>query len=171
MDDPTKTFLILPEQAVHDDAIEALQAEAFGPGRFARSAFRIREQARHRTELSYVAMSNGVMIGSVRMTVIEIGGVEGLLLGPLVVHPDHKNRGAGRALVAKACEAAVDRFGFVLLVGDLPYYRPLGFEPVGPPGAVRLPGPVDPQRLLVRWLSEDRLQLAGLVRGRTQARR
>lgn len=162
-----KTSLILPELAEHHDAVEDLQAEAFGPGRFARAAFRIREQAPHRPELSYVAFMDGLLIGSVRMTVIEVGAEEGLLLGPLVVHPDHKNRGAGRALVAKACMAAAAAgYDFVLLVGDQPYYGPLGFAPVEPSKAVTLPGPVDPARTLVRFLSDRRPALAGMIRGR-----
>lgn len=166
MDHLADTFVILPERPAHDDAIDALQAEAFGPGRFARAAFRIREQAPHRPELSYVAVAGNRLIGSVRMTFIDVGTAKGLLLGPLVVHPGYKNRGAGRALVAKACGVAGGDDGFVLLVGDLPYYQPLGFAPISPPGAVKFPGPVDPLRVLVRWLSGGRPALAGIVRGR-----
>jgi predicted N-acetyltransferase YhbS len=39
----------------------------------------------------------------------------------------------------------------VLLVGDEPYYGPLGFRPVKK-GDVKMPGPVDPARLLVAEL-------------------
>ena len=39
----------------------------------------------------------------------------------------------------------------ILLVGDLPYFGPLGFEVV-PAGRIALPGPVDPRRVLWRAL-------------------
>jgi predicted N-acetyltransferase YhbS len=37
---------------------------------------------------------------------------------------------------------------FVLLVGDQDYYCPLGWQPTTP-GAIRFPGPVDPNRVLL----------------------
>lgn len=36
----------LPEQPAHDLEIEHINAEAFGPGRFARAAYKIREADR-----------------------------------------------------------------------------------------------------------------------------
>ena len=52
-------------------------------------------------------------------------------------------------LVRKCVEAAsATGAGFVLLVGDEPYYGPLGFLRVSP-GRVGLPGPVAPHRLLL----------------------
>jgi predicted N-acetyltransferase YhbS len=145
--------------------IESLHADAFGPGRFARTAFRLREGAMHDPTLSFVAVVAEDLIASVRLTPIVIGQRRGLLLGPLAVRPTHKGRGAGKQLVrigiAEAREAG---HAVVLLVGDLPYYGPLGFEQV-PPYAVTLPGPVDPERLLAAALAPGALDgLAGMVR-------
>ncbi|MCR9123489.1 MAG: N-acetyltransferase [Phyllobacteriaceae bacterium] len=161
--------LIAPERAECADAIEALHAEAFGPGRFTRAAFRLREQGPHDPALSFVALSpGGDLLGSVRLTpVVAAGsGHHGHLLGPLAVAPDHKNQGFGRALVARAVEAASATKGsdYVLLVGDAPYYAPLGFHQV-PAGRLRLPGPVDPRRLLAHPLGHDEIvaALAGVV--------
>ena len=42
----------------------------------------------------------------------------------------------------------------VILVGDPPYYGPLGFEKVAY-NALTFPGPVDPGRVLVVPLGED----------------
>lgn len=130
-------------------AIEALQADAFGPGRFAKTAFRLREGVDHDARLSFVGMSGDVFAGSVWLTPITIGGAPSQLLGPLAVAPVFKNKGLGRLLVNQALKTA-SAFGerSVLLVGDAPYYGPLGFEPV-PPGSITLPGPVDPARVLV----------------------
>ena len=147
-------------------AVEALQRAAFGPGAYARAAFRVREQAPHDASLSFVTSVDGRLIASVRLTPIEVGERVGLLLGPLVVEPSFKNLGYGKALLRKSVDAArAQRWRFVLLVGDEPYYGPFGFRRV-PPGAVRMPGPVDPRRLLVNELAEGEVgRLHGDVRG------
>jgi len=145
-----------------EPAIEALHAEAFGPGRFARAAYRLREGVAHDPGLSFVAHDGERMIASVRMTEIAIGGRPVLLLGPLVVLPDYKGQGAGRSLVRMAVAAAGETgHEVVMLVGDLDYYGPLGFSQL-PRYQVTLPGPVDPDRVLVAGLVEDALEgLAG----------
>ena len=162
-------FVIAPERAECADIIEALHESAFGPGRFSRAAFRLREQGPHDPALSFVALSpQGAMLGSVRMTQVAAsqGGHRGHLLGPLAVDPAYKSRGIGKALVRRAVGAAaqVDGAQFVLLVGDAPYYAPLGFAPV-PAGRLFLPGPVDPNRLLAHPLGHDGVVegLAGMV--------
>lgn len=159
-------FHIRPEEPADDPAIVALQAAAFGPGAYARAAFRVREQAPHDPALAFVGLLDGRLVASVRLTPVRIGAAPGLLLGPLVVDPAEKNRGYGKALVRHAVAAAADRDrGFVLLVGDEPYYGPLGFSRL-PPGRVRMPGPVDPARLLIAELKEGAAaELAGTVQG------
>ncbi|WP_269580571.1 GNAT family N-acetyltransferase [Roseibium sp. Sym1] len=158
------TWVIRPEQISDNDAIEALQAEAFGPGRFARTAFRIRENVPHRADLSFVGLAGEKVAGSIRLSPIRIGDSDALLLGPLTVSPDFKNRGLGKALMRTAMEAAAaagDRV--VLLVGDAPYYSPFGFQQV-PFGRISLPGPVDPARLLVALLNDGDMP-SGAVHG------
>ena len=138
----------LPEAPAHDAEIEAINAEAFGPGRFARAAYRIREGGPHERGLSFVALNDGVVIASVRLTRIAAGAGRALLLGPLAVRPAFKNIGIGRQLVAIALEAA-EKAGApaVVLVGDEPYYGPLGFNRI-PRGQISMPRPVDLNRLL-----------------------
>ena len=94
---------------------------------------------------------------------IAIEDTAGLLLGPLAVHPDMQGQGVGLALMQDAL-AAIDEnlFAFTLLVGDLPYYQKGGFA-IAAPG-VKLPGPVDPQRLLVRGEAKLCAALSGMVR-------
>ncbi len=90
--------------------------------------------------------------------------MKGHLLGPLAVRPSHKNRGIGRELVRIAVEAA-RRQGSegVILVGDPPYYQPLGFEKVAY-GALEFPGPVDPNRVLIVPMGEDvHARLKGII--------
>ncbi|CUA92262.1 GNAT family N-acetyltransferase [Pannonibacter indicus] len=160
----TENWFVRLETPSDEAAIEALQAEAFGPGRFARTAFRIREGVPHSAELSYVGTADGSIAGSVRLTPIRIGETPAMLLGPLTVAPEYKNRGLGKLLLRTALDEA-RRLGetAVLLVGDPPYYGPLGFAPV-PFGQITLPGPVDPARLLVACLTDAPMP-SGAVRG------
>lgn len=134
-----------------DDAfIEDLQAIAFGPGRFSRTAFRVRERFPIDPTLSLVSEVDGVPSGSVWMTPISVGGMKGYLLGPLATHPNFRKRGAGKLLAREVTKRALERGEghFVLLVGDQDYYCPLGWE-ITTPGAIQFPGPVDPTRVLL----------------------
>lgn len=155
-------FAFRPELPADTAEIDALHAQAFGPGRFARAAFRLREDVPHDPALSFVATADGALAASVRLTPIRIGGRPALLLGPLAVKPPHKGRGAGKQLVRIALSAAAEAgHRVVLLVGDEPYYGPLGFRRLGR-GAITLPAPVDPDRVLVAGLTPDALDgLAG----------
>ncbi|MBB4006360.1 GNAT family N-acetyltransferase [Allorhizobium taibaishanense] len=148
-------LVYLTEDASHDAIIELINAEAFGPGRFVKAAARIREQGPHDRTLSFVCADRGETIASVRMTPVLAGSVTGHMLGPLAVRPSHKCLGIGRELVRIAIEAA-RRAGSeaVILVGDPPYYMPLGFEKIAYK-ALEFPGPVDPNRVLVVPLVEN----------------
>ena len=149
----------VPELPAHDPEIEHINAEAFGPGRFTRAAYHVREGGPHRRDLSFVALDGGAVVASVRMTPIAAGEGRALLLGPLAVRPAFKNLGIGRKLVAIALEAArKDGCGLVVLVGDGPYYGPLGFDKVVPPGQLVMPRPVDPRRLLAAELAPGALE-------------
>lgn len=143
---------IQPETPEDDPAIEKLSERTFGPGRFARSAYRLREGVEHRRELSYTARIGTLLVGSVRLTPIKIGGAAAVLLGPLTVEPPFRSRGVGRALMDASMTAAKDAgVKLILLVGDEPYYGRLGFRKVEH-GRVKLPGPVDPDRVLIAEL-------------------
>lgn len=142
----------LPELPAHDPEIEHINAEAFGPGRFARAAYKIREGGPHERALSFVATHEGAVIASVRLTRVAAGEGRALLLGPLAVRPDYKNLGIGRKLVRISVEAAEKvGAGAVILVGDEPYYGPLGFVRV-PRGQIAMPRPVDLGRILAAEL-------------------
>lgn len=148
------------------ETIERLHERAFGPGRFARAAERVREQARSEPGLSFVARVATLVVGSVRLTPIHIGETKALMLGPLAVEPAFRSRGIGRALLEKAiAQAEAREFPAIMLVGDESYYGRLGFKRVAP-GTIVMPGPVDPMRVLLRTTREDeRASIMGLVRG------
>jgi predicted N-acetyltransferase YhbS len=135
-------------------AIVRLHERTFGPGRLAKTAYRIREGAEHELELSFTARIGTLMIGSVRLTPIRIGVAKALLLGPLTIEPPFRTRGIGRALIARAlAEAKAKGHQLVVLVGDEPYYGKSGFKRI-PKGRAVMPGPVDLARVLVCELVE-----------------
>ena len=147
-------LVIQPESEGDALAVERLHERTFGPGRYARSAYRIREGRGHLPALSFVARIGTLMVGSIRLTPICIGDTPALLLGPLTVEPPFRSRGVGSALMARALKDARDKgHKLVVLVGDEPYYSRVGFKAV-PKGRATMPGPVDYKRLLVAELVE-----------------
>lgn len=141
-------FTLRPQTEADQPAIDRLNARAFGPGRFARSAYRLREEVPADPALSYVALVGTLLVGANQMTPILIGTTAALLLGPLAVDPAFQKGGIGEALALKSMAAArATGHTLVVLVGDLPYYARLGFKVV-PDGRIEFVGPVDPARLL-----------------------
>ena len=163
MNDLSLTIL----QETPDDAlaIERLHERTFGPGRYARTAVRIREGAAHRLDLSFTARIGTLLVGSVRLMPVRIGETPALMLGPLTIEPPFRRRGIGLALMQRAL--AVAKAGgqrLVVLVGDEPYYAKAGFKRI-PKGRARMPGPVDPRRLLVTELAEGAFEgVSGPIR-------
>ena len=159
------TWQIRLEAPQDAERVEALNAESFGPGRFAKSAYRLREGVHPVAALSFVAVENEVLRGSVRFWPIRVGGHEELLLGPLAVQSDQRGRGIGIALMQAGIAAAQKGpWRAILLVGDEPYYTKVGFSRL-PPGRVKFPGPVDQNRILGLSLKAgELLTLSGQVR-------
>lgn len=125
--------------------VEALVDAAFGPGRFGKTAERLREGSR--PVLSLVARRGRELVGTVRLWPVRVGEAQALFLGPIAVDAGTRGEGVGAALV----EAAIDRSRkagarTILLVGDLSFFGRFGFEIAE---GVRLPGPVDPRRVLM----------------------
>ena len=147
------SLTIRAETADDAEAIERLHERTFGPGRYAKTAYRIREGGPHALALSFTARIGTLLVGSVRLTPISVGGTPALLLGPLTVEPPFRDRGIGFALIERAlAEARRQGHRLALLVGDEPYYGRAGFKRV-PKGRAMMPGPVDPERLLVAELA------------------
>jgi len=158
-------WVIRPEDEKDESFIEALVAASFGPGRYAKSAYRLREGVRAEPGLSFVAIEDGILRGSVRFWPVFVGASPALLLGPLAVQNGQRGRGIGIALMNRGIEEAGTRgHRAIILVGDLPYYSRVGFGQLTR-GSVRFPGPVDPARVLGLALEQGALaDLSGPVR-------
>jgi predicted N-acetyltransferase YhbS len=159
------SLTILAESPNDALAIERLHERTFGPGRFARSAYRLRESKGHVLALSFTARIGTLLVGSVRLTAVCVGDTPALLLGPLTVEPPFRTHGIGTALVRRALEEAKAKgHTLVVLVGDEPIYAKSGFKRV-PKGQVKLPGPVDPARLLIAELVPGAFEgVSGMIR-------
>jgi len=157
----TPALTLAHETPADAPAIEALLDRAFGPGRFVKVSERVREIADFAPELSFCAFEAGRLLGVVRMWRVAVGGRPAVFLGPLAVEAGDRRAGLGALLVERACEAA-EAAGepAVLLVGDEAYFQRVGFA-VAP--SVRLPGPVDPARVLCRRFDAHIRADAGLA--------
>ena len=156
MSDPALQLSIVVSAAAPGDgpAIERLSERAFGPGRFARTAYRLREGVSEAGIQRFVARVSTLLVGANQLTPIRCGTAPALLLGPLIVDPAFQSRGVARALVGVALDAGrAAGHRLVILVGDEPYYTRFGFKRV-PPNRLVMPGPVDPMRLLYLELED-----------------
>jgi len=154
--------LIRNEEPNDAAQIAALVERAFGPGRYAKAAERLREGNTPRADLSFVAEAEGRLVGSVRLWPVRVGGASAILLGPIAVDSDERGAGLGQELVERACAAAqAAGCAAVLLVGDLPWFERMGFQVAR---GVTMPGPADPRRVLVKELQHGAAEtLQGLV--------
>lgn len=160
--------------------VEGLLDVAFGPGRFALSAYRLREGVKPVLELSVLARDEfGSVSGSIRFWPVRAGedGNPALLLGPVAVHPTRQGEGLGSLLITDGLERARSSgWKAVFLIGDEPYYSRFGF--VRCP-EVAFPAPTDPARILVnvldsaevgpisgeirKWQSDSNWSVSGLL--------
>ncbi|MEH6664113.1 MAG: N-acetyltransferase [Brevundimonas sp.] len=157
---PLSQPVAIQAETVFDAAAVARVIEtAFGPGRLAKTAERLREG--RDPAVGFVARQDGRIIGSVRLWTVTIGGAPALFLGPIAVERTERNAGIGADLVATCVDWAREAgTSGVLLVGDPPYFERFGFQRIA---GAHMPGPVDPARLL--WLALDAVEApAGPVR-------
>lgn len=153
----TDTNAIASERPEDESAVEALILAAFGPGRFAKTAERLREGSA--PAAAFVAHEAGEVVGSVRLWPIRVGETPALFLGPIAVDATRRSTGRGAELVAACMDyARVSGTGGVLLVGDRAYFERFGFAPAS--DAI-LPGPVDRRRVL--WLGVRETTVEGAV--------
>ena len=141
-------FRLRDERAGDVAAREALLDDAFGASRFEKTCERLREGRAAADGLSFVAMADGKLVGTLRFWHVEAGDRVGLMLGPLAVSTVHRSLGIGRAMIDHGLHRA-RKLGHpaVILVGDAPYYGRFGFD-AGCVSGLALPGPVDRNRFL-----------------------
>ncbi|RPF72358.1 GNAT family N-acetyltransferase [Aurantiacibacter spongiae] len=150
------TATIVPLADIDPALIEDLLDRAFGEGRQARTAYRVREGMNWLPALSFAALDEeDYLVGSIQVWPVALTDPRGrrhplLMVGPVAVVPHLQGTGYGRALMA-AMAGAIDPAAALpqVLVGDPEYYERFGFI-AAPAAGWSLPGPYDQRRLLVR---------------------
>lgn len=163
--DATNITVIKPETSHQDSAINNLIYKVFGPGRYVKTAERLREGNHPYPDLSLVAMKGDALLGSVRLWPVGVKSddnetsTEVAFLGPITVDPVVQGGGIGSQLVEAALEKAFAKgLRAVVLVGDYDYFKRFGFERA----QLSLPGPADPRRILIAY-APDAAPLTGKV--------
>jgi predicted N-acetyltransferase YhbS len=163
---------LVPLEAIEPQVVERLLDRAFGPDRHGRTAYMLRSGTRAIPPLSFGAVEDGALVGSIQCWPVVLAADEGgeipmVLVGPVAVAPDRQRDGIGRDLVEASLFAALAHRldDAMMLIGDPEYYgRFFGFSAEHTEGW-RLPGPFEPRRLLAR--GERVPHAAGLVTPRT----
>lgn len=160
---------ILPLSAVDPVLVEELLDAAFGEGRRARTAYRIRTGMDWLPGLSFAALDEeDYVVGTIQLWPVALtdgsGGAHPLLmLGPVAVMPGRQGEGFGKALIATALGAIEDAAPLPqVLIGDLDYYSQWGFSAERTAGW-RCPGAWDPARLLARCDTPEILPREGML--------
>lgn len=173
MDEVTITLIQLAQ--VEPEMIEQVLDRAFGPGRFERTAYKVREGMDWLPALSFAALdADELLVGTIQVWPVALTDLEGrqhpmLMVGPVAVVPERQREGFGKALMLAmlaALDAKKDQGRAPLpqvLIGDEEYYgRFFGFS-AGPTGGWNLPGPYEKHRLLVRAADPAALPRAGML--------
>ena len=156
-------YVIVQDAPEHSAAIDALYDEVFGPGRFAKTAERLREGNAKIADASLVAVDSEGVTGVVRVWPVTVGEKgRAAFLGPIAVAERRRGNGVAFKLMERAIGVCREQgYAAVILVGDLDYYDRFGFKPSG--DRFQLPGPVDQHRVLIRDLSDRAPTLKGAL--------
>lgn len=157
---------IIPETPAADAAaIEALFDATFGPGHFAKTAERLRENSQSLPQITRVARLHGAVIGVCRVwpLVVGLARAPALFYGPVAVAPGHRGSRLGLTITGEALEAGT-RAGWpaAILIGASGYFGEIGFT-VTPKHQLQFPGPQNPARVMWRDLAGEASTLSGLV--------
>lgn len=160
---------IVVETSAHEAVVDKMVANAFGPDRFAKTVYRLRDDVAPVASLSLVMLDGEEVVGTLRFWPILIGGLTpALLLGPLVASADRQGQGIGTSLMEEGlARAAAQGHRIVILVGDAPYYRRFGFT-TALARSLKLPGWVDQKRFLAHELVVGAMAGASGIIGKTR---
>ena len=161
---------LLPLSDIEPQAVEALLDAAFGTDRFGRTAYRIREGVDAVPSLSFAAVVDGVLIGTIQCWPVAHRAADGtatplVMVGPVAVRPEVQRGGHGRMLMTHMLDAAeTGADGALMMIGDPEYYgRFFGFD-ADATGEWELPGPFEKRRLLARAVNGHDLPAgAGMI--------
>ena len=141
---------LLRERPRDGEAIDEMTAAAFGPDRFHKTVYRLREEVPPIRDLCFVALDQkGRMVASIRNWPILINERwPAVLLGPLAIAPELRGLGYGKALMWHSmAQSRMLGHSRIILVGDPEYYNQFGFRRDLALN-IQLPGWVEERRFL-----------------------
>ena len=167
------TASLIPLEAVDPAMIEEVLDRAFGPDRFARTAYRIREGMPWLPGLSLAALDeHDMLVGTIQCWPIGLqtkqGQVPLVMVGPVAVVPERQGEGFGvglmSAMIAEDARlaGAGGRALPQVLIGDADYYGRWGFS-AALTGGWHCPGPYEPHRLLARGSALAAMPAEGML--------
>jgi predicted N-acetyltransferase YhbS len=161
---------LIPLGGVDPQMVEDLLDRAFGPGRFARTAYKVREGTETLPALSLAALDESeLLVGTIQAWPVALTDPDGrvhpmIMVGPVAVLPERQGEGFGTALMLAQQQAIGDGPATLpqMLIGDVPYYSRFGFSADHTQGW-SLPGPYEKDRLLVRCQNPAILPREGML--------
>ena len=157
--------VLRPEDPSDADLVETLYAVAFGPGRFSRTAYRLREGVPHDAATSFVAERRGLVIGAIRQTRVSVASRRALNspFGPPSQSAETaaRARGIGHAAFleppSRRGEPGSVAHVFVTATIERSYDRPVpGSDALRPTKAVSFQAPWSKHRVFQRPFVEKR---------------
>jgi predicted N-acetyltransferase YhbS len=148
--------------SVRANDVETLLDDAFGADRHQRTAYVLRQGTSFIEYLSFAVLEHTVLVGSIQCWPVMVDQVPLILVGPVAVSPKHQNQGIGRRLMHAATGALKVDDPPTVMIGDPEYYGKFGFV-ADYTGGWTLPGPWEPDRLLLRNPDNVVLPVAGLL--------
>lgn len=160
---------VVPLHIIDSYEVEALLDAAFGDDRHLRTAYRLRRDMSAIDALSFAVVNEReLLLGSIQCWPVKIIDDNGfdtplIMVGPVAVSPDRQNSGIGGQLMAAMLSAADTKScPAMMMIGDPEYYNRFGFSAQHSAGWA-LPGPWEPQRLLLRNIGKHLLPKNGLL--------
>jgi predicted N-acetyltransferase YhbS len=141
---------LLRERPRDGEAIEEMTAAAFGPDRFHKTVYRLREDVPPLRDLCFVALDQkGRLVASIRNWPVLINERwPAVMLGPLAIAPELRGLGYGKALMWHSmAQSRIQGHSRIILVGDPEYYNQFGFRRDLALN-IQLPGWVEERRFL-----------------------
>ena len=166
---PAQSCTLIPLDAVAPAMVEEVLDRAFGPDRFSRTSYRIRDGMRWLPALSLAALDGeDLLVGTIQCWPVALTDPAGrahplVMVGPVAVVPERQGEGFGKALMLGML-ASLDPAAALpqVLIGDPEYYERFGFA-AAPCAGWQAPGPYEQRRLLVRCANPAVLPEKGML--------
>ncbi len=147
-------------------AIAQINTLAFGQDNEAQLVERIRHSDRYIPELSLVAEIQGIVVGHILFSYIDLANeqtLQVLALAPLAIHPEFQRQGIGSALIKAGLEIAeTNKEAVVIVLGHPEFYTRFGFQ-VSVIYGIESPFPVPEEFFMVKTLPSYQESYKGKV--------